>query len=153
MKHSIGIILYRRRNKQIEFFLVCPGGPFYKVPIDGVWTFPKGESKSNENEQETARREFKEETGFSITEELFYLGSIKQRKDKKVSAFFCEKSINASAITSAYFEMEYPKKSGVTKQFLEIQQADWFSITEVEAKVAPKLYPFFQLLTQQLKGE
>jgi predicted NUDIX family NTP pyrophosphohydrolase len=150
MKHSSGIIVYRRQNNQLEFLLVCPGGPFYKDPINGIWTFPKGESKPNESTQDTARREFREETGIAIIEEIFPLGSIKQRKNKLVSAFYCEKDIDISTIKSSYFEMEYPKNSGKTKQFLEIQQAAWCSSDEVKAKIAPKLYPFFQILIPHL---
>lgn len=150
MKHSAGIILYRKQDNQLEFLLVCPGGPFYKKPIDGIWTFPKGESKPDELEEETARREFEEETGITITEKLFHLGSIRQRKNKTTSAFYCEKDIDLSTLKSAYFEMEYPKNSGKTKRFLEIQQAKWCSIEEVKIKIVPKLYPFFQTLIQHL---
>jgi predicted NUDIX family NTP pyrophosphohydrolase len=86
MKLSAGILLYRKGNEELEFFLVRPGGPFYKASQNGIWCFPKGEVEETENEIEAAKREFKEETGFSIKEEIYPLGQIKLRKGKIITA-------------------------------------------------------------------
>ena len=47
-KQSAGIVLYRLKNNTPEFFLVHPGGPFWKNKDEGAWSIPKGEfSKSD----------------------------------------------------------------------------------------------------------
>ena len=63
-KISAGLLLYKIENKQLLFFLVHPGGPFFKNKDKGWWTIPKGEPKEDEDPLETARREFEEETGY-----------------------------------------------------------------------------------------
>ncbi len=42
-KQSAGILLYRRRTKQLEVFLGHPGGPFWAKKDAGSWSVPKGE--------------------------------------------------------------------------------------------------------------
>ena len=42
-KQSAGILLYKKENGQPLFFLVHPGGPFFKNKDLGSWTIPKGE--------------------------------------------------------------------------------------------------------------
>ena len=48
MKRSSGILLFRKRDKIIEYFLVRPGGPFYKNLDKGIWTIPKGIIEEND---------------------------------------------------------------------------------------------------------
>lgn len=35
--------MYRKRNSELEFLLVHPGGPFWKGKDAGVWTIPKSQ--------------------------------------------------------------------------------------------------------------
>lgn len=149
MKNSVGILLYRFRQQQLEFFLVCPGGPFYHPAQNGVWTFPKGEALPHESEKETALREFQEETGFIITEKLSYLSKIKLRKGKTVSAFACQQEVCPENLVSQSFELEYPKNSGTFKQFPEISRGQWFSLSIAQQKIHPKLLIFIQQLSKQ----
>lgn len=148
MKLSSGIILYRKKNHKVEFFLVRPGGPFYKEHQNNIWTFPKGEKNENESEEEAAKREFKEETGIVINQDIYPLGKIKLRKGKLVCAFYCERDVNPQLISSSLFEMEYPKGSGVRKCFPEIAEARWFIFDEVKEKIHPKLLPFIEQLAK-----
>ena len=46
-KQSAGILLYRKTNGHLEFFLVHPGGPFFKNKDDGAWSIPKGVVEQN----------------------------------------------------------------------------------------------------------
>lgn len=148
MKISSGILVYRKSKEELEFFLVRPGGPFYKASQDGIWCFPKGEIKEGENEIEAAKREFKEETGFSIKEEIYPLGKFKLRKGKVISAYYCKKDLNPKELKSSLFEMEYPKKSGVKRSFPEIEEGNWFSFKEAKIKMHPKLLPFIEKLIE-----
>ena len=150
MKNSIGILLYRYNAQQLEFFLVYPGGPFYKTEQDGAWTFPKGEAMPDEVPEATALREFQEETGFIITESLHYLDTIKLRKGKTVTAFACQQNIDPTLLKSNLFELEYPKHSGQVRKFPEIAQGQWFSKEEAVVKIHPKLLIFIEQLTHIL---
>jgi len=58
-------MMYRRRNSELEVFVVHPGGPFWSKKDLGTWSIPKGEYLDGEEPLEVARREFEEETGFS----------------------------------------------------------------------------------------
>ncbi|HEY1963078.1 MAG TPA: NUDIX domain-containing protein, partial [Rhizomicrobium sp.] len=78
MKRSAGLLLWRRNGNAFEFFLVHPGGPFWKNKDAGAWTIPKGIIEPNEDPLIAARREFKEETGFDINGDFVDLGTFKQ---------------------------------------------------------------------------
>ena len=65
-KTSAGLLMYRFVNKNLQVFLVHPGGPFFKFN-DHVWSIPKGLKENGEDLLETAKREFFEETGISKT--------------------------------------------------------------------------------------
>jgi predicted NUDIX family NTP pyrophosphohydrolase len=153
MKISAGILVYRKINQQVEFFLVCPGGPFYKISQDGIWTFPKGIVEENESEIEAAKREFKEETGFHIHQEIKHLKTIKLRQGKRVSAYCCAGDFDANEIKSQCFEMEYPKNSGQIVSFPEIEAANWFSYSQAKLKIHPKLLPFLNQVLRILDSE
>jgi len=150
MKISAGILVYRTANSQIEFFLVRPGGPFYKTDKNGIWTIPKGIVEPNESEIEAAKREFKEETGFSIPQEIKHLDTIKLRQGKQVSVYYCAGNFDAPNIKSQYFKMEYPKNSGELVSFPEIEAANWFSYAQASLKIHPKLLPFINQVIEIL---
>ena len=86
-KTSSGILLYRFINQDLEFFLVHPGGPFFKNKDDGHWTIPKGEPNDGEELVDCALREFSEETGFSISGNMIELKPIQQKGGKIVHAW------------------------------------------------------------------
>ena len=46
---SAGLLMFRRRNDEIEVLLAHPGGPFFVRKDDGVWTIPKGEIAPGED--------------------------------------------------------------------------------------------------------
>ena len=61
---SAGLLMFRRRNDEIEVLLAHPGGPFFVRKDDGVWTIPKGEAAPGEDLLTRAQIEFEEEVGF-----------------------------------------------------------------------------------------
>ena len=89
--HSAGILLFRRRDGELEFFLVHPGGPFFARRDRGVWSIPKGEIEPGEEPYAVARREFEEETGQPLescaTGEPIALGTVRQAGGKLVEAW------------------------------------------------------------------
>ena len=48
---SAGILLYRFIEKELQFFLVHPGGPFFANKDNGHWTIPKDEEYINTEER------------------------------------------------------------------------------------------------------
>lgn len=123
---SAGILLYRLTKTYIEFLLVHPGGPFFKNKDLGFWTIPKGEFADDENAIDAAIREFYEETGASLSGKLIELKPIKQKNNKLVYAWALEGELNEKEINSNFFEIEWPPKSGVIKQFPEIDKGEWY---------------------------
>jgi predicted NUDIX family NTP pyrophosphohydrolase len=126
-KQSAGILLYKRVNDEAMFFLVHPGGPFFKNKDLGSWTIPKGECLDDEEALTAAKREFAEETGISIDGDFKPLKPIKQKSGKTVHAWALEGDIDADTIFSNTFEIEWPPKSGKLQTFPEIDRAAWFN--------------------------
>src|ERR1700748_333093 len=74
---SAGILLYRNVKGVLEFFLVHPGGPFFKNKDAGAWSIPKGEFTDDEEPLDAAKREFLEETGREIEGDFIELSPVK----------------------------------------------------------------------------
>src|ERR1700684_2022638 len=89
-KRSAGLLMYRRLEGHLEVFLIHPGGPYWATKDKGAWAIPKGEYKKDEEPLVAARREFKEETGFTAAGEFLPLGSIQQTSGKIVTAWAFE---------------------------------------------------------------
>src|SRR3954447_25073284 len=106
-KRSSGILLFRR-SAQLEVLLVHPGGPFWAKKDLGAWSIPKGEHDEAEDARACAIREFTEETGSAPSPgELDDLGEIKQKAGKIVQAWALEGDIDATAVTSNTFSMQW----------------------------------------------
>lgn len=56
---SCGAIVYRKHHGNTEILLV-------RHLKSGHWSFPKGHMEAGETEEDTARREIKEETGLDV---------------------------------------------------------------------------------------
>lgn len=135
MKQSAGILLYRYKARKPEVFLVHPGGPFWKNKHLGAWSIPKGEFDDKESAFEAAKREFGEETGFTLEGKFTELKPVRQKGGKKVYAWALEADIDPKKINSNHFEMEWPPKSGKMSSFPEIDKADWFGIEKAKEMI------------------
>jgi predicted NUDIX family NTP pyrophosphohydrolase len=136
-KQSAGILLYKRVNGEALFFLVHPGGQFFKNKDLGSWTIPKGEYLDDEEALTAAKREFAEETGMNIDGDFKELKPIKQKSGKTVHAWALEGDIDADTIFSNTFEIEWPPKSGKLQTFPEIDRAAWFDYETAKQKINP----------------
>ena len=134
-KLSAGLLMYRRRNRALEVFLVHPGGPLWKNKDESAWSIPKGEYSDGEDPLEAANREFREETGFEPGSELIPLGEIRQPSGKIISAWAFEGDCDPAAIKSNTFTMEWPPRSGRQMEFPEIDRADWFDLETARTKI------------------
>lgn len=135
MKHSAGILLFRHSQGALEVLLVHPGGPFWAKKDAGVWSIPKGEYMEGEDPLTAARREFQEETGIRVEGEFLPLGEVKQGSAKRVFAWALSGDLDPATISSNTFEMEWPPRSGKTREFPEVDRAAWFSIESARVKL------------------
>lgn len=135
MRQSAGLVLYRVRHGVIEVLLVHPGGPFWVKRDDGAWTIPKGELDAGEVPLQAARREFREETGLDVEGPFHPLPPVRQAGGKRVHAFAVEGDCDATALTSATFELEWPPRSGRVQRFPEVDRAAWFTIAQASQKL------------------
>lgn len=151
MRTSAGILLYRRTNKYIEFFLVHPGGPFWKGKDKGAWSIPKGEFVEGEDPLAVAKREFTEETGQTIDGNFMELTAIQQKGGKKVFAWAIEGDANENNIVSNTFKQEWPYKSGKWISIPEVDKAGWFNEEEAKEKINPAQAALIDDLMRRLK--
>jgi predicted NUDIX family NTP pyrophosphohydrolase len=134
-KQSAGILVYRERAGELEFFLVHPGGPLWQNKDAGYWSIPKGEFVGAEEPLEAAKREFKEETGMTVEGEFVPLGSVKQRGGKIVHAWAVRGDFDAAKVRSNTFELEWPPRSGRFAAFPEVDRGEWFSRSAAQDKI------------------
>jgi predicted NUDIX family NTP pyrophosphohydrolase len=134
MKLSAGILLYRI-NKEPEFFLVHPGGPFWAKKDQGAWSIPKGEYEEGADAFEAAKREFAEETGQKISGNFVRLTPLKQKSGKVISAWAVEGEFDTTKLVSNTFTIEWPPRSGKQNEFPEVDRAEWFDLTTAREKI------------------
>ena len=146
MKISAGILMFRKREKTIQFLLVHPGGPFFSKKEEGVWSIPKGEFMTEEEPLAAAIREFEEETGHKPSGNFIELNPILQKGGKKVLCWAVEGDLDHEQITSNTFEMEWPPRTGKMKSFPEIDKAAWFGIEEAMRLINEKQAQFLEEL-------
>src|SRR5580658_8591039 len=141
-KRSAGLLMYRRRDSALEVFLVHPGGPFWAKKNLGAWSIPKGEYLDQEDPFEAAKREFEEETGFAPHGNFIELGDLKQPSGKLVRAWAFEGDCDPASLRSNTFQMEWPPRSGKTREFPEIDRAAFFTIEAAREKMHPAEFEF-----------
>lgn len=141
-KQSAGLLLYRERAGRLEVFLVHPGGPFWARKDAGAWSIPKGEFGDDEAPLQAARREFEEETGFTVDGEFVALPPLRQPSGKLIHAFALCADVDPARLRSNTFALEWPPKSGQRRDFPEVDRADWFTLEDAVAKIQKGQAPF-----------
>ena len=150
-KRSAGILLYRRTNGEPEVLLVHPGGPYWEKKDLGAWSIPKGEYDDAEDPRACALREFEEELGARPPEgDLAALGSAKQSGGKVVTAWAIEGDLDPAGARSNTFTLEWPPRSGVMREFPEVDRADWFTLDDARRRINPAQAVFLDRLREEL---
>jgi len=141
-KRSAGILLYRRREGQVEVLLVHPGGPFWSKKDEGAWFIPKGELEEGEQPLAAALREFHEELGSKPPNgEPLDLGSVKNKSGKLIYAWALEGDFELTDFKSNTFSLEWPPRSGQMREFPEIDRAAFFALPDAQPKLHPAELP------------
>jgi len=146
---SSGVLLYRRRDGDVQVLLGHMGGPFWAKKDDGAWSVPKGEHDPDEDAEAAARREFAEELGLPVPAvDLVLLGEVRGRK--LLTVWAAEGDLDVTAVRSNTFTVEWPPRSGRQQEFPEIDRAAWFDVDTARAKVVAAQRPFLDRLMEHL---
>jgi predicted NUDIX family NTP pyrophosphohydrolase len=130
------LLPYRRRDLDVEVFLVHPGGPFWAHKDAGAWSIAKGEYSESEDPLPAALREFEEEVGRPAPPgEALPLGELKQPSGKVVTAFAVKADFEIDEVRSNTFTLEWPKGSGRLREFPEVDAARWMVLDEARTKL------------------
>lgn len=151
--YSAGILLFRFRNEKLEVILVHSGGPIWAKKDMGTWSIPKGLPEKNENFLDTAKREFKEETGFEVDGDFIDLGEIDQPGRKTIHIWALEKDLDATNIVSNTFKFEWPRKSGKIQDYPEVDKAGWFDVALARRKIRKGQRGFIDRLIKTLDSQ
>ena len=132
---SAGVLVYRRRGGEPEFLLAHPGGPFWARRDAAAWSIPKGLVEAGEETWTAAAREFQEELGQPIEGEPEPLSPCRTKSGKLIHAWLVEADLDLSELASNSFEMEWPRGSGRTRAFPEVDRAAYFPPVEALVKI------------------
>lgn len=159
MAVSSGLIIYRKKNEDVEFFVGHPGGPFWKN--NSSYYFLKGGVEKGEDLLTTAIREVREECGKAVPTWVkenkpheiayLYLGSVKQSR-KTVHAFLIEDDFDENECYSNKCEIEYPLKSGNMVEVPEIDDYKWMTYEKLAEITHPKHLPLYQKALSYIHG-
>jgi predicted NUDIX family NTP pyrophosphohydrolase len=168
-KLSAGIVVMRNGATGPELLVVHPGGPFWRNKDEHAWSVPKGEVEADPETgalptevgldrlvEETARREFTEETGHPVPDgPLVALPEFGVGSGKKLRSFMVRGDLDATTITGATsntFELEWPPRSGRLVSFPEVDAARWVPLAQATSKLhkgQAKLIPLIEALLDE----
>ena len=147
---SAGILPFRFDGDALQVLLVHPGGPFWARKDAGAWSIPKGEHGPGDDPLEAGLRELAEETGADVAaidrDALVELGAVTQKGGKTVVAWAAEIDVDASAVASNTFTIEWPPRSGREQEFPEVDRAEWLDLQAAHAKINPAQAVFLDRL-------
>ncbi|HEX5069820.1 MAG TPA: NUDIX domain-containing protein [Vicinamibacterales bacterium] len=151
-RESAGLLLFRRRDDQIEVLLGHPGGPYWTGKHEGAWSIPKGGILPGEELLHAAIREFTEETGFAPVGPFIPLGSIVQRSGKTVHAWAFEGDWDPARLVSIATTTEWPPRSHRIIEIPELDRAAFFPIPEARRLINVAQAELLARLLQILAG-
>ncbi len=151
MVTSAGVLLWRRGPSGVEVLIGHMGGPFWARKDDAAWSLPKGEHGPEEEPLAAALREFAEELGSPVpATDLVPLGTVRQSGGKVLTAWAAEGDLDADAITSGTFSLEWPPRSGRVQEFPEIDRAAWVTVDVARGKLVTGQVPLLDRLLEVL---
>lgn len=153
---SAGILLYRERSGTVEVWIAHMGGPFWGRKDEHAWSIPKGIVEPGEDPFDAALREFSEEIGSPAPDcDYRLLGEFRQTSGKIVRAYVAEAPVgyDVEEVRSNTFSTEWPRGSGVLREFPEIDRAAWVGIDEAHIKLVAGQLALLDSLRERLAKE
>ena len=151
-KRSAGILLHRRaaRRRAARCCSSTRAGRSGRRRTSARGRSRRASTSDGEDARAAARREFAEELGSPAADgELVDLGEVRQKSGKVVTAWALEGDIDADAVTSNTFTMEWPPRSGRTREFPEVDRAAWFGLDEARERILPAQAPLLDRLAER----
>ncbi|MBD9730306.1 NUDIX domain-containing protein [Streptomyces sp. H28] len=146
---SAGLLLFRRTGPDVEVLLGHMGGPYFARRDAGAWTVPKGEYEPDEPAFDAARREFREELGVAPPDgPALPLGEVRQAGGKTVTVWAVEADLDPATVVPGTFTMEWPPKSGRTREFPELDRVAWLPLDRARAVIVSAQTAFLDRLTE-----
>lgn len=142
MTRSVGILAWRLKDGKMEVLLGESGGPYWNIN-QKKWGIPKGMIEDGETDEETAIREFEEETGFTVPKDadLVDLGECTSFAGKVVRIYALQYDFapgeSEMPAGSNSFEAEWPPRSGNYQSFPEVERLKYCSLNEAENIIFP----------------
>jgi predicted NUDIX family NTP pyrophosphohydrolase len=151
---SAGLLAHRVGVAGLEVLIVHPGGPFWARKDLGAWSIPKGEHGPDEDAHAAAHREFAEELGIAAPEGTErFLGERRQPSGKVVSVWAVDGDVDLTGTHSNEVTMEWPRGSGRTITFPEVDRAEWCTVDVARERLLRGQVPFLDELVAQLGGD
>jgi predicted NUDIX family NTP pyrophosphohydrolase len=157
VRHSAGLLLYRKAAAPtgagaVEVLLGHLGGPFWARRDAGAWTVPKGEYEPPEQALDAARREFTEELGVPPPDgEAVPLGEVRQSGGKVVTAWAVAGDLDPDEVVAGTFTMEWPRGSGRTATFPELDRVAWLGLPEARGLIVSAQRVFLDRLGDRVR--
>lgn len=127
------MLLHRVTDSGAAVLLGHMGGPFWSGRSAAAWSIPKGEYEADEAPEAAARREFREELGVPVPEGPWIpLGSARQRGGKTVTVWAVAGDLDPADVVPGTFTLEWPRGSGVFRDFPELDRVAWFPLERAE---------------------
>lgn len=148
MRHSAGILLYRRTGADLEVFIAHMGGPFWAHKDERAWSIPKGETDGEADLLAVAHREFAEEVGVPApAAEYRELGTFRYSSGKAVTVFAAEAPwFEVDQARSNTFEMEWPPRSGRLRSFPEVDAVAWVPVGRARTRLVAGQVPLLDAI-------
>jgi 8-oxo-dGTP pyrophosphatase MutT (NUDIX family) len=131
---SCGAIVYRKHHGNTEILLV-------RHLKSGHWSFPKGHMEAGETEEDTARREIKEETGLDVLLDTGFRETVNyspKKNTKKTVVYFVGMVASHELI---------PQQDEISElRWLEIEQAGNVLTYDNDKLLANKAKSFIALM-------
>ncbi|MCP9960054.1 NUDIX domain-containing protein [Streptomyces sudanensis] len=152
VRRSAGLLVFRISGGRSEVLLAHMGGPYWAARDAGAWTVPKGEYGPDETALAAARREFAEELGLPAPDgEPVPLGEARQAGGKVVTVWAVEGDLDPALVVPGTFTMEWPRGSGVTRTFPEVDRVAWCTPREAAELLVAGQRVFVERLAEHLR--
>ncbi|MYY05696.1 MULTISPECIES: NUDIX domain-containing protein [unclassified Streptomyces] len=153
-RRSAGLLLFRTgAGRGLEVLIGHMGGPFWAGREQAAWSVPKGEYLPGEEPRAAARREFEEEFGRPVPDgEWLALGEARQPSGKTVTVWALRAEIDPASAVPGTFTMEWPRGSGVLREFPEMDRFAWCGPKVAAERLVKGQRVFVERLRARLAG-